>query len=771
MPDAGEVLVSRADIARLAGVRRPAVTNWERRYPDFPVPVKSGDGVDHFRAEDVAGWLESRRIPRSARWPSEPEGVSYGERFRRSLTTADDPSAAETAAPHQAMLGAQLYDFFWAAVLDDVLRPEEYRDLLLTLIHAAARRPEHWSDLRRAVQAGDDVFLPALQFVLGVSDAGPFTELFGSVVLTPRHTEAVRTIIGLIDREPGPAGGARTQQLQHLFTRVLERYVERAGKRAGELFTPPSVTRLATRMLAATGVGTSLYDPYCRSGEFLSALAAECTEAGVAQSMLRVEGVAQQAATRRVAELQLSLHGVEADLRGGLALAHHQFLDHRHDLVVCNPPFNARLAEHLLTDRNWAYGDPPPHNGNLAWLQHALAALDGHGRAAVLLPNNAATSARPAERKIRAALVEEGVVACLVALPSNLFAGTAVPVTLWLLDKQRRHPGEVLFIDATSAGRMVARSSRILTDYDISELVATFARWWRAEPGQPFDAQLARRVPAAEIREQNYSLNPAFYVEQPATPRADLRPEDVGPLSAELHRLRRVAQEAGDQAAAMIAAAYGQSARSAPRTRDSLIGAVPADWQRLTLRQLAEIQIGPQLPRDPSSGSGVPIVNPRDLRDGWIAGDGLDVATDVQSGLVRRYGLMPGDILCVRTGELGRHGLARAEQQGWLFSPGLFRVRPGRDVVPEFLAHYLGLPQVRMWIRRQGSGTAVPNIQGRVLGELPIVLPPIAVQQQVGVALAILQDEARRYDQLVRTAGRLRETLVPLLMTGTLLAP
>jgi hypothetical protein len=34
-----DATVSAADIARLAGVGRAAVSNWRRRYPDFPPPV------------------------------------------------------------------------------------------------------------------------------------------------------------------------------------------------------------------------------------------------------------------------------------------------------------------------------------------------------------------------------------------------------------------------------------------------------------------------------------------------------------------------------------------------------------------------------------------------------------------------------------------------------------------------------------------------------------------------------------------------------------
>ncbi|HEX5495187.1 MAG TPA: hypothetical protein VFX70_11505 [Mycobacteriales bacterium] len=48
-----QLLISMPDIAGLAGVRRPVVTTWRRRHPDFPAPV---DGT-LFDAGEVCAWL------------------------------------------------------------------------------------------------------------------------------------------------------------------------------------------------------------------------------------------------------------------------------------------------------------------------------------------------------------------------------------------------------------------------------------------------------------------------------------------------------------------------------------------------------------------------------------------------------------------------------------------------------------------------------------------------------------------------------------------
>ena len=50
-------LVTSAEIARLAGVGRAAVSNWRRRYPDFPKPVGGPDSSPTFALAEVEKWL------------------------------------------------------------------------------------------------------------------------------------------------------------------------------------------------------------------------------------------------------------------------------------------------------------------------------------------------------------------------------------------------------------------------------------------------------------------------------------------------------------------------------------------------------------------------------------------------------------------------------------------------------------------------------------------------------------------------------------------
>ncbi|MFE2565898.1 N-6 DNA methylase [Streptomyces mirabilis] len=59
-PPAGP-MVTGAEIARLAGVTRAAVSNWRRRYEDFPAPTSRGVNSPLFDLAEVQAWLGKQR--------------------------------------------------------------------------------------------------------------------------------------------------------------------------------------------------------------------------------------------------------------------------------------------------------------------------------------------------------------------------------------------------------------------------------------------------------------------------------------------------------------------------------------------------------------------------------------------------------------------------------------------------------------------------------------------------------------------------------------
>lgn len=53
-------VVTKVDIARMAGTHRTAVFNWIERFPDFPKPIYRFGQVDIFDKKEVETWLADR---------------------------------------------------------------------------------------------------------------------------------------------------------------------------------------------------------------------------------------------------------------------------------------------------------------------------------------------------------------------------------------------------------------------------------------------------------------------------------------------------------------------------------------------------------------------------------------------------------------------------------------------------------------------------------------------------------------------------------------
>ncbi|MFI9076339.1 N-6 DNA methylase [Streptomyces sioyaensis] len=110
MSTPGAVPVSLAEIARLAGVGRAAVSNWRRRHPSFPARIAGTDVNPQFSLTDIENWLrDNKKLKKSAErewlWPRfealggrDETGVAVAEVGRR---LAGRGAAGESAFPEE----------------------------------------------------------------------------------------------------------------------------------------------------------------------------------------------------------------------------------------------------------------------------------------------------------------------------------------------------------------------------------------------------------------------------------------------------------------------------------------------------------------------------------------------------------------------------------------------------------------------------------------------------------------------------------------------
>jgi type I restriction enzyme M protein len=303
------------------------------------------------------------------------------------------------------------------------------------------------------------------------------------------------------------------------FRLLLEAFAEWDDLRGGELYTPASVTLVLASLITAESAST-IYDPACRSGELLAAAASRTREESQSPN-LSVHGTALGTESLAIARMNILLQDIPGDFRLRPTVERPiEFEDaRRFSRIVTNPPFNLKSWTDYDPSR-WRYGAPPKNNANFAWLQHVVERLEPDGQAAVVMPNGALSSASPRERHIRKGLVEDGCVEALLSLPPGLFHNTGIPVTVWLLRPPKTMRNEILFIDASSAGHMVDRTRRGLSDAEIREITETVGDWRAGRSVE--NSEKAVSVSLPKIRERDYNLSPSAYSRRPP---ADTSPE------------------------------------------------------------------------------------------------------------------------------------------------------------------------------------------------------------------------------------------------------
>src|SRR6202040_4144194 len=185
--------------------------------------------------------------------------------------------------------------------------------------------------------------------------------------------------------------------------------------------------------------------------------------------------------------------------------------------VMANPPFNIKDWARNTEDPRWKYGVPPANNANYAWMQHILSKLAPGGSAGVVMANGSMSSNTNGEGAIRAQIVEADLVSCLVALPTQLFRSTGIPVCLWFfeMDKADRS-GQVLFIDARGLGHLVDRAERELTNEEIVRIGDTYRAWLAKGSGYQDVPGFCTSATRDDIEAAGYVLTPGRYVGAPA---------------------------------------------------------------------------------------------------------------------------------------------------------------------------------------------------------------------------------------------------------------
>ena len=300
--------------------------------------------------------------------------------------------------------------------------------------------------------------------------------------------------------------------LGRTYEYCLAQFAEQEGKLAGEFYTPSCVVRTLVEVLQP--YHGRVYDPCCGSGGMFVQSAKFIENHSGNINDISVYGQDSNPTTWKLAQMNLAIRGIDADL--GKFNADTFFNDchptMRADFIMANPPFNLSGwgADKLADDPRWQYGMPPAGNANFAWLQHMIYHLAPNGKIGMVLANGSLSSQSGGEGEIRKNIINADLVDCIVAMPTQLFYTTQIPVSLWFLSKNKKQKGKTLFIDARKMGTMVSRKNRELTNEDIAKIASTYNAYC---DGTLTDEKGFCAIASMEdIAKQDYILTPGRYV-------------------------------------------------------------------------------------------------------------------------------------------------------------------------------------------------------------------------------------------------------------------
>lgn len=372
---------------------------------------------------------------------------------------------------------------------------------------------EHLTKAVRAVVKQN----PSLSGVIDVVDFA--TERNGERDINPAKLRGVvetfsdpRYRLGLADVQPDFLGRA--------YEYLLRKFAEGSGQSAGEFFTPTEVGFLMAHIMRPKP-GEECHDYACGSAGLLVKLQLVARELDPTSKVpLKLTGQELQAESYAVAKMNAIIHDMQVELARGDTMINPKFRTadgkiRTYDVVVANPMWNQPFAPDVFAndpfDRFRTTGGITTGRGDWAWLQHTLACLNEHGRAAIVLDTGAVTRGSGSknedkERNIRKWFVDRDLIDGVILLPDNLFYNTPAPGVIVVLSKRKpsARKGRIVLFNASRHFRK-GRPKNYLTDDDIRSLAATFLK------GEPVDGELVA-IDARQAEDADYNLNPSTFV-------------------------------------------------------------------------------------------------------------------------------------------------------------------------------------------------------------------------------------------------------------------
>ena len=274
-----------------------------------------------------------------------------------------------------------------------------------------------------------------------------------------------------------------------IFDAVLYRITQSQGRFGGEFIQPVELTRFICG-LAELQPNSKVYNPFAGLASFGVYLdqgqeyfGQELNQKTWALGALRIMAYQRPGTSRYVC----------AD-----SISHWPATSEKFDLIVANPPYGMRLGT------QYREIEPEFRTIEQFLLEKGVHSLDEKGKLIALLPQGILFRGLH-EQRLREFLVDEDLIDTIISLPGGLLLNTGIPLIIMVLNKNKKIPGKVRFVDAKKFVDSKSSRERVLNDYGLNSFLH----------GSKNDSDILRLVSNDEIRAFDYNLSvPRYFQKQ-----------------------------------------------------------------------------------------------------------------------------------------------------------------------------------------------------------------------------------------------------------------
>jgi len=186
------------------------------------------------------------------------------------------------------------------------------------------------------------------------------------------------------------------------------------------------------------------------------------------------------------------------------------------DIVVSNPmwnqPFNTAVYDNDPFDRFESQGGVTTSKADWAWLQHTVASINDHGRAAVVIDTGAVTrgsgsKTEDREKKVRKWFVDNDLIEGVILLPENLFYNTTAAGIIIVFNKAKpsARKGKIILVNGSQEFKK-GKPKNYIPDESIHKIADAFIK------GEDIE-RFVKVITKEQAAENDYNLSPSRYVD------------------------------------------------------------------------------------------------------------------------------------------------------------------------------------------------------------------------------------------------------------------